>query len=836
MNKGTAIRAGILFGLFVIILGAAWAVSSVKDKNVSAEILNPNESYVTVGDVTITRQDLWNTMKLADGLTYLEQYIEENYFLKDEIALVTQSQIDEKIEYYRYGTNDPDIILEIQDDPEVEANLQEQYENSLIILGFDPTDADDLRAFVELEIAKENYARKYVIAADDDDLLSITDADVEAYYESINKGDVCAVNVIFNSTVEAESIFEEFSLVPNYNLGWGEYFGTEDYSTLTTGDFDETNTNQLTDEEIFDKFVEMYKFMNPNSLVPETNTFTSLCADFSDEFSYDYTEMTEGRVTGDPYITLAGYLFDTLNFEDDGARFSYTLQTLGEFDVLTYKVSANAGTAYADLTAQELTDLEAEFLDEKLTTAVTLSVISNLWDAAEYEIFDPVLKVKNLFDGGDEYSNKGDDSKIATINGNDITADMLFDYMDEKIGTYYTLDMIKSQLILNSAAYTDLYEDDYDYLNSNLPKIKEHRDELRNMKTAFSSDTYAQYGFSSSVYSWDEFILLAFNSYDEEEAIQNLFVLTDLQPYYARESVSYTNAADIIQKQIDEYFSLDVKHLLVYVDMDKDFTPDDFNDYVDELTGEDETAYNDLFNDLETLIEQSLNDDMSFDEIVTEFNDSLLNDPTNVWAEAKQFGFHILTQDLSTTDSLNNTTTSNYDVDFVAAVKDLYDEYTALIGASIGDVDELFDDELIQTNFGLHYLYAEQGNAFTVPSAEYSEIDDLDSAYPVEANNDSMIPTQDQVNLYIEIEYSNTTGKATDAKLPTSVYTAIDTYFGDTYLAYFSSGSQTIITVDYILANNAVYATDSANRLIYIDSLLAVLYNNTFPEEYIVPE
>ena len=838
MNKGTVIRAGIIFALFVIILGAAWIVSSVKDKNDSAVISNPDESYLTVGDYTVTRQDLWEKMLLNDGISYLTQYIEKTYFFADEIAAVTDEEVNEKIEYYKYGTNDEEALADIFADEEVKAELEKQFEDSMKAIDYDPTSPTDLRRFVELEIAKENAVRAYVENADDEDELAITSEDLETFYTENKLGDIAAINIKFNSETEAQNVFDHFNLVPNYNSGWGLYDGTDgDIADLGTGDFDEDNTTQLDDDGVFAAFVEMYNYMNPNQTqILETTTLSTFTAAYGDEFSYNFEEMTKDEQLGSPYSLLADYMFETLNFEDDGARFSFTLQGLGEFEILTFKVSQEEVTAFDDLTQTDLDDLTEEIIETYITTTIIARIVDNYWDDAEFEIFDPILKIKHFSNGGEKFDNSGSKDKVATINGNDITGDMLFEYMEDKIGTYYTIDMVKNLILLDSEAYTDIYEDETDYLDSKNETIVEHRDEFRTMKTAFGSGAYATYGFDNSVYSWEEFLILAFGAENENDAIFNLFVLGNLQAYLVGDSIDYADATDLIQTQVDEYFNLDIVHLLVYTDMDNDLSPDEFNDYVDGLTGQDLVDYEALKNDMESVIEDKLDDDMTFSEIVDEFNDSLIGDTENPWADAKAYGFHILTQDLSQSDSLTSVNTSGYDEDFVAAVKKLYDEYVFLIGASATDVDELYDDELFQSNFGLHYLYAEQGTAFEKPSAIYSESDDDQAQFPAEANGTTLIPSAAQVQLYIDIETADMLGKATDAKLPASVYAAIEAYYGATFDAYFSNGYYSIVTAEYILANNPVFASNNDANKEYLADVIDVLYTSTFPEGFNVPE
>lgn len=835
MNKGTVVRAGIIFGLFVLILGVAWIVSSVKDKNDTPVLTNPDGAYLEVEDYTITRAELWDKMRVYDGLSYLTQYIEKEYFYKTEIAAVTDQEVADKIELFTYGTNDDDKLAEIFADTETKDYLDQQLANGMKLVNLDPTDPADLRAFVELEVAKDNATRAYILAADSEDDLYISDDTLKTYYESNVTGDVCAINIKFNSVAEAANLFNKYNLVPNYNLGWGNYTGTEDIADLTTGDFDSDNTEQLEPSDVFDEFIKMYNFMNPDidDLAGTLADFETTC---DDSLVYDYSEITEDRTGTDPYYILGNYMFNTLDIEEDNSRFSFNLQEIGEFQILSFKISEEEVTAFDDLTQTELDDLKVEVLESKITDTVIAAVNTKKWEAAEFEIFDPILKTVYYGSEFVRFDNSGSKEIIATINGDDITADFLFDYMEPKVGAYYSIDIIQTKVLLASEDFTEMFGTDYDYVNSKNEEIVAYTEELRNMKSAFSGGNYAQYGFDNTVFDWGEFLALAFRAQDENEAIQNLYLISALQPTLVTDAINFDAATDIMQEIMDEYFSLNVVHLLAYTDFDNDLSPDEFNDYVDGLSVADKAEYDAMKAEIENLIETRLNNDKSFNDIITEFNDSLLNDPENEWADVKEYGFHIMTQDLSASESLTPATTESYDKDFVVALKAMYDEYVVVVDTSATTVEEYYYKQLVQTNFGLHYLQATEGDDFDMPSAVYTEAMDLDTEYPEDANGTTVLPNADQAALYIAIENAEKEGKAIDSSLPTSVYNACETFFGPTYTAYFTSSSFSIVSAEFILDNSPQFAANTADRVAYIEVVREILYSNTFEEGFVVPE
>ena len=107
MNRGIAIKIGIILGFFTLVLGLAYGCSSIKYDQKTPQITNGDDTYLTVGDIEITNQELWNAMKLSDGLTYLNKYVDET-LLADYIGSITQEQIDTRVQQAIYGSNDDD--------------------------------------------------------------------------------------------------------------------------------------------------------------------------------------------------------------------------------------------------------------------------------------------------------------------------------------------------------------------------------------------------------------------------------------------------------------------------------------------------------------------------------------------------------------------------------------------------------------------------------------------------------------------------------------------------------------------------------------------------------
>ncbi|QMS84454.1 hypothetical protein [Candidatus Xianfuyuplasma coldseepsis] len=834
MNKGIVIKASIILGFFAIVLGLAFGCSNVKDENVTPQLENGEDVYLTVGDITVTNQDLWDLMKITDGVNYLEKYIQES-LLADYIADVTDEEIEQARIEQIYNTKNEDVIAELQADEEANTQLILAFEQSMILQGLDPTSDEDLRNYFQLTVAVKNYTRDFIEARTDESSLYISDEDVQDYYEDQTKGTVCALPIRFSSWNEANAVFDQFLLVPNYedNDVWGDYFGTEDITSLGTSEFDSTNTQVLTDEETFAKFIDLYNFMNPTKeQLDNTTAIADLCTTY-DGFEFDYAELNDDVFGTSGQATLADTLWNDLtdgsDEESTKPRYTADVEVIEGYQVLLYKVSEEDVTAYADLDQATKDALYDELLEDSITSGNITTAIEDKKAEQELEIFDPILKLQYFYTNGEEYDNKGSETLVATYGDMDITAQELFDYMEDTLGVYYSMEMIKVDSLLYSDVYTSIYGDDYDFLNSDNETMVEHRDQLRQMKAAFSGDQYATYGFSSSDYTWEEFLVVAFGSTTESDVLLNVYVMANLQPFAVEDMIEYDRAVAVIQSKFDNYLNLDATHLLLYLDNDWDFEPDRFNDYVDELDAADLTEYNDLVVQFEDLVKSKINnDEYSFEDIVNEYKDSLIDDDDNDWKPFKEYGFYIMTEDLGTIDQ---DSLLNYDSDFAAGIERIYN---SLKNDREDDdtITEFIDNQVIPSDFGIHFVIAEANDFFDRPSAAF---DNTDTDYIDAFNNENDLPTQAQVEKFIELNWASTVNETVDFTIPTAVNDAIKEYYQETWDSYFTSTAYTIAITEYLLENNVTYTTDQADNITFLNNIIEVLYEVNFVDEYITP-
>ena len=817
MNRAILVRASIILGVLILAILIPVALEAFTQNEHTPQLSNPDDVYLTVDGIEVTNGDLWKTMKNIDGMDYLVDYTLE-IILADEIAALTQEEIDTEILLLTYLTDDEEIIEKIMEDEDVHQDYLDSFRQNLIVLGYDPDSQESINEFVGLSIARRNYTEYLIDTAVDGSADYISENDVKDYYEDNSFGDVCTVDIRFSNSLEVTSVFNEFSLVANYNGGIGEYIGTDPIEDVLF--FNDSNTLELSNNAVFQFYIKMYNLMNPwADPIPESISQEDYCANYADIAVKSYEDMTKNAQQNNPNRALAAYIFNTLSLDEDEVPYTYTnTKEFGDFTMLSFKVSQDEVVAFEDLPEAKQAEYRAELVELSATDAKIASTMENLLEENGFEIFDPQLKLKYEFAKGVAFNNKGSKTLVAKIDDKDITLDEFFAYMDGRIGVFYSVETAKIQVLLNSDLFVELYGDESNYFNSDNDDMKDHVQQLDEMKALFGTNYYANYGYSSADMTWEEFIYLAFSLETEQEVIENMFVIPALQNIMMHDEIEYEDAVAFMQDQIDTYFSLSVKHLLIYFDFDFDFAPDNFTEYMDELEGQELTDFNALLVDYRDLILAKIDEGKTFDEIVDEYSKALLNDNESEWAPFKQAGFFIKTEDLQEIDQISAQT---LDENFADSLKRMYDAYVGL------SEEEVYNDtQLTFSEFGVHYISATKGSNFEQFTAEYTDEDNEG-----DPENDNVLPSKEQVELYLEIKFAASKGENTTAMFhDDDVYAAVDYYYSVIYQAYLSQTAFGAYMGQYIIDANGVYATDTVEKTAQLQLIVDTLNEVNYPE------
>lgn len=773
-------------------------------------ITNPEGTYVTIGDMTITRSEIWTEMVKVYGMSMMQRYVEEILFAEFMTGISDQEILDAK-EFLLFGTNDQELIVKMMEDDDFYSVALSTFEESLLFAGYNPSIAADVRDYLLLDLAKAAYTKDYLTNADDEDGFYITDSQLEQFYTESRVGTVCAVSVEFASGTEFNNVLEHFNLVDNYNYGIGEYFGVTPIAELSSDMFNDTNTTQLTDEEVFAKFILVYNYMNPfMPQIPEDVTEATYCSDYKESSEFVYDDMMEGVTSSTHPMTLyTNLMFRTLQVsEEDTTRYTYTNNNISGYHKFVFKVAQESVTDFDLLSSSEKQDLKVEFIELMTVSEVITTVTGQLIQENELEMYDPTFRMIFEFENNKESDVLNSETIVAVYDDIEITADELFEYIEVRAGVNIATTIYENKTLLNSTYFDEKFGTERNLLESDNENVLDYYTQLDEISTNFYDEAYLQYGFDPANLSYREFLFLGFGEFTEEEVILNVFILPNLQVDSAVDNLpSYVDVETHLNLLYNEYFSLSVSHVLIYLDLDNDFVPDDFQEYTEGLTPEEITELNGLKVLYENLLNERLDAEKTFKEIQTEYNGSLIGDETNPWAPLKQYGFKLKQEELTT---LTSASVDYYDDNFVASLIDLNE---ALNRPENEDVNELVDSKLTTSLFGIHLIKATKTGQFEKPSAKFEEVDPLSPEFTVGSENDTDILSETQLSIYHVITIPDISGEVSSETLPTNVTIAITNFYQPLFEQYISAWGTNVLNLEAILAANPVFAIDSAARI-----------------------
>ncbi|MFA6801815.1 MAG: hypothetical protein WCR19_06865, partial [Acholeplasmataceae bacterium] len=540
------------------------------------------------------------------------------------------------------------------------------------------------------------------------------------------------------------------------------------------------------------------------------------------------------------------------------------IQTFGDYRYLVFKLDDNSadeeGILIEDPDDEDLeifSDTDAaiaaeasareELIDNKLTSSYISTVVGEKYDDVDLNIYDNVLRIlysQSYTYEGSEKNKTG--NIVADLDGVDITVEDFYNRVESSYGVSLSLDLILNKYLSDSDEYT-ISDDDMD----------DYESQFEDIITAFSSDSYSSYPASMGR---EAFLLVAFGSTTNEEAINQLYVypelrdqyLNDYENHYSNDNFTiYEKFEQLSELQYDNEKSISVSHLLVYFDTDFDGTPDDPADVINDsnrdeiMTGllnliQGYTDTSDVYHEgVYDLLGKYTDFDSGLYDIASEFNESgrisrgsfgvgegeyIDLQPELYWSDYRQLGFNMTYETISTdiTNSSNIITNSSIldDVFYNRAISifdtladmndddskfpylDFYDQIT-YDGGSIDKTDL----EMVQSSFGWHFILAdavgEQSSAI-YEAADDDDDDYIDTDLNLNVYNEtSETLTASQIEYYLVLDQTDE-----GAALPTEVQTAITTYLDPVTTKYNNTYMQRELI--FMLLADAEF-TDSAN-------------------------
>ena len=616
---------------------------------------------------------------------------------------------------------------------------------------------------------------------------------------------------------------------------------------------------KLLPEGVKAKFIEIYNLLNPAAPIKLDTDGVSIVGDGNDyTTTYTYDDLT------DINTSLRSHIYDTLiaeaDMEDpddtaDGKPYSSRIQTFGNARYLVFKLDDESETEEGILVEDSedpdtdvfgdsvealaiKAEMKNELLESKLTDNYVTAKVTELYEEQTLDIFDPIVRVFYDQSYGYEGTDKNETGDVvAKIGDIEITVEAFYNKLEASYGINLALDMLANKYFESSDVYTvsDADLDDY-------------TEQFENIISQFSSDNFASSGYPASM-GRQNFLLTAFGSRSNQEAINNLYVypalrqqyLEDYEVHFGNDDI-FSSFATLAERQYNNFESITVSHLLVYFDQNGDGTPDDPQEYLDTLDAASQTEVINGIIDLIDLVYSRIGLYKGMKEglnaIATDFNNSGRiqigssippYDYTleSVWAEYRQLGFYLKFEDItSAVTNKSNFITGSSVLDEV-----FYDRAMAIhdILIDMEDDDSLFpyldfydawvntsnaitetELELVKSSFGYHFILANRIGATT--SAIYDEADDEDGDYVLADdetinvyNSDSETLTAGQIKYYL-------LGSLSDegVELPTNVQTAVTSYLQPVLTVYQGTYMQRELIFSLLDDVDFSDATDSA--------------------------
>ncbi|MBI9009137.1 MAG: hypothetical protein JEZ05_03825 [Tenericutes bacterium] len=809
----------LFLGLSVISCGGEdTTTEETPNESETPTLSNPDKVFISTDDYTVTYGELFNEVKINDGLNQLLNLVDTD-MISSYLSAVTNTDIDNRILELTYGTSDADEIADITDEEKV--FLEKSYADSMYLLGY--TTETTERNYVKLVVARENYAVAQMIDSDNvDEAWYAGPESVAEYYDVNYNYDINTIKIRFISEADAKAVLRSFNLVSKSGA-LKLYTGTTPLEEVPSSQLNDTNTATLTDAELLTKFIELYNYIYGayRDVVATDATLETLLA--NEDLTQEYDVLAEANSSLSTFIyDSLGTYSDFTTGENDLAYYTYEpVKYYSSSDTSYYMILNLAKTEKADvedfegteadlvaLIGQEIYDeMEQEIIDLNLSSSsFTANRMAELRAENDFDIYDYYLGMDYSMTYSEfEINEEGHSTMIASYSDAEISADDLFSYAFNINAPLYTIYAVQSKAVV-AAHYEDIYCPDsevceYDVLENTSEVMLEHKDAYLSLEEQFNSSYYASY------YTFDEYLYLAYGVKTYEEMLFDYYVTSTLQPFVIYDAITENNhdllnyLMELSQPYYDNYFSLNVEHILIYLDRDENGSPDDYAKFYESL--DDATVFDQKLADFELAIRTYLDDsDNTMASLVKEFKAAKRDNVT--WGEFKVYGFYLLTEslgELTYTDSV-----STYETPFVDTLIDMYQLYN--LEANENE-EFLLADSLTETSYGLHLIKVEKGTDFEKPSALFTMTydDDLEPEYLPGVANATDELTFAQLQIWSDYRFTviaASTGDLeaiyglTQPEMPASLLDAIETYFQTLYDSTFVIGYLNNIVVNQL--------------------------------------
>lgn len=824
-----------------IVYTAGETAGTFTDEDDNTYSLDENDNLIDADQVIAVENE-----RIFDTLEDATAYKEDNTTYYD-VHKVDPFDEDESVKILSEGT----VLYTIEPDGTVyDQSTNDVTDTFDIIINKIYTPHDEVEEFtpeVVDELTDEEVLTEYIkmynyVYGEYRDLLPVWHVGDDVYYDlaSVPAGEMAErVDVGFLNDYASDRLDFSFDEVTSLSSGLADYMfseldGETDPYTGEPKDFSGNNNDYhymvyrfTPAEDKTDVFTPMFDLVEQQIVIPDT---VAEDIELPKEGLYGATiEWTiaeehedliddEGAVTNPDEDTEVSLTYKiTLGSETRTGAKTITILAEGEnADVTVPDVSE---TPIDELIGDE-TDYQNvvdALVDDELggddATETINNHLADLYTKLGVEVFDYHLALDYAsFNSDFEFNGKGDRHLLAKVDGYipldsddvasepfEVTPDRYLEYTLDKNAALYVINASRAKEIIHSVYYEQMFGTQTDITKNNSDMMDEIQEQVNQSVQYYNylKQVYSQYGIT---YPYDNFIDYAYAQYGtfDDEGLREYFVISKLQPYFVNETLTEEELIEkmypTVQEYFNNYFSLDVNQVVIYLDRDEDGSPDDYTEFYDELDESEAYDLDGMLASFEDAVNDYLDDNNDdFDKLTETYAAASREDET--WGTFKQYGFMILNEELSMQDQDDQEETHSlhysgeygvkdrYVQGFVDALVNLYKEYTL---PQNNDLEELYSP-LVDTEYGLHVIRAQQGENFDQPVASFTDEND---AYADGLENDDDMPTLDQLRVYTEYYMYDSAYDLSEADaeerygidvpdIPADLANTLDFYFGD---------------------------------------------------------
>lgn len=730
-----------------------------------------DDNYASLGDNSLTEKQLYSQMRTSGYQVFVNLMVQNLLDWNSELTNV--DEIKELIDEACYGTTDLDSLNE-----STKEKALDKFVDTLALLNITASKDDiynaDVLSYYAKDLAQIKYARGL-----------IKNADTKYYYGN-----------------EYQKENGEFLLDDNGNKISNSYY--IDDKVLKT--FYE---NKLHEEEVVQAIVLGFYTYNDakNALLAAGATLNPDGTYTSDDVKALFEQMYENTYAYRPqtyeltHDDLHRYnsSFTSLIEKLKKDEYSNRILEFGDLKYLVYKLEDSDEKEFDELTQEEKNQLIDEKIEDLASDSFVTEAINYLLDHSTVTIYDPLYSA--LYKAShtayteleksawkDEYS-----TLVAKVNDKNITVSALFDELEGFIGVTTAANYFANKLL--TAKVNDLSSDD----------VKACEDQIKANLESFEAGTLGS-SYPSNL-TTAQFKELYYGTSNDDE-ILNLVKIDKVRSNLKKEypDAIFESLADFSEQYYENYFDLEITHLLLSVDYNMDGTLDDPELFMAKLDDDSKEDFknklvsisNAIIVEANYLVAQEYKDfKEALKYVAKEYakGSNLLSNPAKTWDDYKGFNIAVKVEELGHVSSAN---ASSYVKPFSLGVLDLYKKLANEYALD----PELEDDykytpegvnaidELIQTTYGYHLLTSQGTKEMT--SAKYTNDTNFSITWngedeTLDAKNDNVWASENQIKIYMAQMI-----KDGDTDLPSSICTNIQYWYSRFTSRYQSTDFQNI--------------------------------------------